>query len=108
MKTGTADVYQIDRLCGIRSSRASLCTGELCSSRVSIKLLPHYNFIENKLVEGKARNKHRSAAQSTKGNRAIHDFFQNFMILVHEAEIDHCFFSRNAFQIIRNIRQSQL
>ena len=34
-------------------------TGELCSGIVSIKLLPYYNCLENILVEGKARNKHR-------------------------------------------------
>ena len=34
-------------------------TNQFCSTRVSIKLLPHYTFYENILVEGKARNKHR-------------------------------------------------
>ena len=37
----------------------AFCPGELCSTRVSIKLLPHYTCLENMLVEGKARNKHR-------------------------------------------------
>ena len=36
--------------------------------QVSIKLLPHYTFLENILVGGKARN---STAQSMKGNLAI-------------------------------------
>ena len=37
----------------------AFCTSELCSTRVSMKLLPHYTFLENKLAEGNARNKHR-------------------------------------------------
>ena len=32
-------------------------TGELCSGRVSVKLLPYFTFFENILVEGKAINK---------------------------------------------------
>ena len=36
----------------------AFCTSELRSTRVSIKLLPHYAFLENKLAKGKARNKH--------------------------------------------------
>ena len=53
-------------LCDVRSFHV-FCTGELCSGRVSIKLLPYYTFfLENKLVEGKEK----STAQSTKGNRA--------------------------------------
>ena len=36
----------------------AFCTGELCSGRVSIKLLPYYTFLENILVEGKVKNKH--------------------------------------------------
>ena len=36
----------------------AFCTDEFCSTRVSIKLLPHYTFLENVLVGGKARNKH--------------------------------------------------
>ena len=37
----------------------TFCTGKLCYMRVSIKLLPQYTFLENILVEGKARNKLR-------------------------------------------------
>ena len=33
----------------------AFCTGEPCFTRVSIKLLPHYTLLENKLVEGEAR-----------------------------------------------------
>ena len=36
----------------------AFCTGELCSGRVSIELLPYYTFSENVLIEGEARNKH--------------------------------------------------
>ena len=36
----------------------AFCTGELCSGPLSMKLLP-YTFLENILVKGKARNKHR-------------------------------------------------
>ena len=43
----------------------AFCTGELCSGRVSIKLLPYYTFLENILAEGEA-------AQSMKGNQAIY------------------------------------
>ena len=39
-------------------SYIAFCTGELRAGRVSIKLLPQYTFLENILVEGKARNKH--------------------------------------------------
>ena len=63
-KTGSASegfltYSQIDLLCDIWSSHASLCTGELCSTRARIKLLPHYTVLDYILVEGKARNKHR-------------------------------------------------
>ena len=36
----------------------AFCTGELYSIPVSTKLLPLYTFLENILVEGKAKNKH--------------------------------------------------
>ena len=42
-------------------------TGELCSGRVSIKLLPYYTFSEN--ISSEVRPE-ISTAQSTKGNRA--------------------------------------
>ena len=32
----------------------AFCTGELCSGRVSIKLIPYNTFLENILGEGKA------------------------------------------------------
>ena len=36
----------------------AFCSDELCSGRVSIKLLPYYTFLENILLEGRTRNKH--------------------------------------------------
>ena len=36
----------------------TFCIVELPFGRVSIKLFAHYNFLENILVEGKARNRH--------------------------------------------------
>ena len=59
-KTGTvlqsaAHVCQKYLLCDIQSSCASRFTGELCSTRVSIKSLPHYTFLENILVGGKGQ-----------------------------------------------------
>ena len=37
----------------------AFCTGEFSSRGVSMKLLPYYTFLENILVEDKARNKDR-------------------------------------------------
>ena len=37
----------------------AFCIGEFCSGSVSTKLLTHYTFLENILIKGKARNKHR-------------------------------------------------
>ena len=64
-KTGTvpqslAHVYQVYTCCAASDHLVqAFCTGELCSRRVSIKLLPHYTFFENILIKGKARNKYR-------------------------------------------------
>ena len=56
MHTGLKDEKEVVR-CPIIMH--AFCIGELCSGRVSMKLLPYYTFLENILVEGKARNKHR-------------------------------------------------
>ena len=41
-------------------------TDKLCFGHVSVTLLPYYTFVENILVEGKARNKHRPVNENPK------------------------------------------
>ena len=58
----------------------AFCTDELCSTRVSIKSSPHYTFVENILVEGKARNKHRPVNER-KSSYISSSFLHSFLPL---------------------------
>ena len=82
----------------------AFCVGELCSRRVSIKLLPYYTFFRKYT----RRRYEISTAQSTKGNRAIWTGIER-QVLGHFHSIDlgcYCkgknrFLGENKFRPVR-------
>ena len=48
-------------------------TGELCSGRVSINLLQYCTFLENILIEGKARNKNHPVSERKSSHTVCSD-----------------------------------